>query len=139
MMQRLRHTYGVEHSPNPRAVSYTHLDVYKRQHLALAEAPHPQGTAADKYVDRAEQHVRRALELEPDNALAHNELARIAIARGRFYRAAGYLANGVAVDPGQHVLHVNMNVVFGLAVRQAHFSILGACLVICLLYTSRCV
>lgn len=101
-------------------------------HLALAEALHPQGAAADKYVDRAEQHVRRALELEPDNALAHNELARIAIARGRFYRAAGYLANGVAVDPGQHVLHVNMNVVFGLAVRQAHFSILGACLVIVL-------
>ena len=63
---------------------------------------------------------------------AHNALARIAIARGRYYRAAGYLADGVAVDPDKRVLQANVDVVFGLAVRQAHISVFAACLVIVL-------
>jgi Tfp pilus assembly protein PilF len=96
-------------------------------HLTLAEALHPEGRPVKRDLPRAEHHVRVALELEPDNAFAHNELARIRLAQGRSFAAAGHLSDAVIADPQERAAHQNMDLVFVRAVQLAHYSIAVAC------------
>lgn len=98
-----------------------------KTHLALAEALHPEGARADAQLPRAEEHVRRALQIEPTSAYAHNELARIALARGRRFRAAAHLADAVRSDPRLEAAHANMDVVLGQLIVWAHRGMIGLC------------
>ncbi|MEI2826439.1 MAG: tetratricopeptide repeat protein [Dermatophilaceae bacterium] len=91
-------------------------------HLALVGALFPDGAnPPESDLTRAERHVQLALSLEPGNAIAHNELGRIAMARGQPFAAASALTRAVITDPRQDVALDNISLVFGLMVLRAHY------------------
>ncbi len=93
-------------------------------HLALADALFPEGVKPDdRQLAEAERHVRAALALAPDNASAHNELGRIAMARGEHFAAAAALASSVVTDPRQDAPLANLSMVFGQLVGRAHYVV----------------
>ncbi len=91
-------------------------------HIAMADVLFPDGTRPPKAdLARAEEHLGRALQVEPSNAAALNDLARIHLARGHGVRAAGHLASAVRADPMTEVMQRNMDVVFISLVARAHW------------------
>ncbi len=59
--------------------------------------------------------------------LAHNELARISIGRGKQLTAASHLVDAVRSDPRERAVHANMDVVLGNVILWAHRGMLGLC------------
>lgn len=93
-------------------------------HLALADALFPEGAKpSEAELAEAEHHVREALVLAPGNAIAHNELGRIAMARGQHFAAASALTSAVVSDPRQQVALANISMVFGQLVFRAHYVV----------------
>lgn len=91
-------------------------------HVAVADVLFPDGTKPPKKdLVQAEEQLQRALQIEPDNAAALNDLARIHLARGHGVRAAGHLASAVRADPMVEVVQHNMDVVFISLIRRAHW------------------
>lgn len=91
-------------------------------HIAMADVLFPDGTRPPKAdLVRAEEHLGRALQLEPGSAAALNDLARVHLARGHGVLAAGHLASAVRADPMTEVMQRNMDVVFISLVARAHW------------------
>ncbi|MEO9152705.1 MAG: tetratricopeptide repeat protein [Lapillicoccus sp.] len=91
-------------------------------HIAMADVLFPDGTRPAKAdLARAEEHLGRALQLEPGSAAALNDLARVHLARGHGVLAAGRLASAVRADPMTEVMQRNMDVVFISLVARAHW------------------
>lgn len=91
-------------------------------HLAMADVLFPDGARPPKAdLARAEEHLARALQIEPGSAAALNDLARIHLARGHGVLAAGHLASAVRADPMTEVMQRNMDVVFISLVARAHW------------------
>jgi tetratricopeptide (TPR) repeat protein len=110
---------------------------------AVALAPHEpeahncQGTAALAAGDRKEAAAafKRALALDPQNAVAHNELARTHLGRGRFSNmrpwrlasAARGFAAAAGMDPRLEVSRGNVDVVLRTFIgRTAYFLLIAA-------------
>lgn len=103
-------------------------------HLVLSLALHPEGSRPSRQaLAKAEEHVRIALQLEPGNAYAHNELARIRLAQGRALQAASHLVDAVGADPHDSAPQENMDLVFLRAVQWAHWSLAAECLLFVLI------
>ncbi len=97
-------------------------------HLIMADVLFPEFVKPRKAdLVGAQWHVRRALELEPGNVYARNELARIMMADGRALEAAGVLSAAVGDDPDEQALHINLDLVFGTVVRWAHWGMIALC------------
>ncbi|MEO8827966.1 tetratricopeptide repeat protein [Lapillicoccus sp.] len=97
-----------------------HLDPTSAQsHLAVSDVVMPEGRRPSKAdLSLAQEHVTRALQLEPGNPVALNEMARIQMARGRLVSAAGHLSSSVRSAPGVDVMQRNMDqVLIGLVGR----------------------
>ena len=91
-------------------------------HIAMADALFPEGVRPPKADLRsAETHLVRALQIEPGNAGALNDIGRIQLALGRQVRAAGHLASAVRADPFAEVVQRNMDVVLLGLVARAHW------------------
>ncbi len=91
-------------------------------HIAMAGVLFPDGSRPPKAdLARAEEHLGRALQIEPGSAAALNDLARIHLARGHGVLAAGHLASAVRADPMTEVMQRNMDVVFVTLVARAHW------------------
>lgn len=91
-------------------------------HLVLAETLHPDGVRPPKAdLARIEDHLRRALQLDPDNPAALNGMARLAMARGQYAKAAGHLSSSVRAAPQLEVLHQNMDGVLINLVGVCHW------------------
>ncbi len=90
-----------------------------QSHLAVSDVVMPEGRRPSKAdLALAQEHVTRALQLEPGNPVALNEMARIAMARGRLVSAAGHLSSSVRSAPGAEVMQRNMDqVLIGLVGR----------------------
>lgn len=90
-------------------------------HVAMADALYPEGIRPPKDDLRtAEAHLLRALQIEPGNAAALNDVARVQLALGRQVSAAGHLASAVRADPMAQVVQHNMDVVLLGLVARAH-------------------
>jgi len=80
--------------------------------------------------DEAEAAVQRALELDPQDAAAHNELARLHLRRARFGRAdrlasaATTFANAVQLDPHETVVRTNLDTVLYAFLRRTSWYVL---------------
>jgi Flp pilus assembly protein TadD len=99
-----------------RAVSLAPLDA--RSHMAVGLV-----AARDGRTEEAATSYRRALALEPDNWVAHNELARLMPQGSRFdsgglARAAGGYASAVRANPRAAVSRSNIDVVLHNFLRQ---------------------
>ncbi len=95
-------------------------------HLVLALALYPEGSRPTRRaLAVAEQHVRIALELNPDSAYAHNELARIRLVQGKALQAATHLIAAVGADPHQQAPQENMDLVFLRVVQLAHWTVVA--------------
>lgn len=96
-------------------------------HLALADVLFPDGPRPGRdRLAEAEASVRRALDLDPGDTSALNELARIQIARGRGVSAAGILSQAVGTAPTEEILHRNMDVVLTQMIGVAHWILFFA-------------
>ena len=103
-------------------------------HLVLALALYPEGSRPTRRaLAAAEQHVRIALELNPDSAYAHNELARIRLVQGKALQAATHLVDAVGADPRQRAPQENMDLVFLRAVQLGHWSVVAECVLFLLI------
>jgi len=87
--------------------------------VASAHPDHPdvlaaQGTAARINGRHAEagQHLRRALELQPDNARAANDLALLLMDEGSFADAEKHLRQGLGYHPDHALLHYNLAILY---------------------------
>ncbi|MCI0688138.1 MAG: tetratricopeptide repeat protein [Sporichthyaceae bacterium] len=69
------------------------------------------GLAADKHKRRDEERAayHKALELDPDNAAAMNNLAAMDLNRGRLGRAARQVTAALQMDPHEQVLRANLD------------------------------
>lgn len=65
-------------------------------------------------LDAAEQHLRAALELNPDHPVAHNELGIILRKTGRFAEARRSYEAALAIYPGYHHARRNLGVLCDL-------------------------
>jgi hypothetical protein len=77
-------------------------------------------------LDAAEAAYRRALEIQPDDAVSHNELARVALKRssqspGGLARSAQGFASALAADPRQSVSRNNLEVVLRLSIARGAY------------------
>jgi len=92
-------------------------------HIAMADVRFPEGGPKPPKADLkvAETHLMRALQIEPGNASALNDLARVHLALGHQVRAAGHLASAVRADPMTPVMQQNMDVVFIGLIARAHW------------------
>jgi Flp pilus assembly protein TadD len=108
-------------------------EAYPVARRAVALDPHDAGgfvllgVAADKHNRQDEQRAayRKALELDPGNAIALNNLAAMDLDRGRLGRAARGVTAALRLDPQEHALRTNLDL---LAVRLLR-RLLGAMLV----------
>ncbi len=91
-------------------------------HIAMADVRFPEGAKPPRADLRlAETHLLRALQIEPVNAAALNDLARVQLAMGHQVRAAGHLASAVRADPMTTVMQHNMDIVFIGLIARAHW------------------
>jgi tetratricopeptide (TPR) repeat protein len=91
-------------------------------HLAMSDVRFPDGAKPAKAdLKVAETHLLRALQIEPGNAAALNDLARVHLALGHQVKAAGHLASAVRADPMTPVMQQNMDVVFIGLIARAHW------------------
>jgi Flp pilus assembly protein TadD len=80
--------------------------------------------------DGAEAAYRRALAIDPQNAAAINDLARISLGRGAHADAAGGFRNALATDPSQRAARRNLEVVLQRVARPFSLSVWIACFVL---------
>ena len=129
---------------SPQPVSYTHLDVYKRQDLALNEAEKIAGNMGDEYT--SVEHLFLGMYDKPNAAL--KEIFRaLNVDRNRFLQALETVRAGVRVtsdEPEQTyeaLKKYGYDLVERARARQLD-PVIGRDSEIrnvCLLYTSRCV
>ena len=67
--------------------------------------------AARGRVDEAIAHYRKALEVEPDNAEAHNNPGAALASRGKFDDAIGHYRRALEIEPGNAYAHYNLGFV----------------------------
>ena len=91
-------------------------------HLGISVALVPPGSEPQRDdLDRAEQHVRRALAIDPDLAAAHNELGRLLMAKNQPFAATSSFTRAVHADPQADVPLANVSQVFARLVSRSHF------------------
>jgi Flp pilus assembly protein TadD len=88
---------------------------------ALSAAGNPGG---------AEEAYRRALAIDPQNAPAINDLARISLGRGSHADAAGGFRNALATDPSQRAARRNLEVVLQRVARPFSLAVWIVCVVL---------
>jgi tetratricopeptide (TPR) repeat protein len=69
--------------------------------------------------ETAERSLRKALEENPDNAIAHNNLGYILLQRGQLEQAKQHFLRSIAADPDQRDAENNLS---GLLIRQRDFE-----------------
>ena len=120
---------------NTRSASAEALRIAER---ALTLAPHETqahltfaiASEASGRPDEAEAAVRRALELDPQDAAAHNELARLHLRRARFGRvdrlatAATTFGTAVRLDPRETIIRRNLDAVLYSFLRRTSWYVL---------------
>ena len=94
-------------------------------HLAMSVALVPPGSAPQRDdLDRAEQHVRQALAIDPGSVAAHNELGRLLLAKNQPFAATSSFTRAVHADPRADVPLANVSRVFARLVLRSHFLLL---------------
>jgi len=83
-------------------------------HALIGEARAEQGQE-----DAAEEHLRRALAINPSLSLAHNSLGRIIGRKGRLVEAKEHFREAIRLDPGLASAHMNLAIVLA---REGKFS-----------------
>lgn len=99
-------------------------------HLADAHLAVGDVALAASRLDDAEDSFRRALDIDPENAAAHNELARVQLKRRRFGHASGLarattgLATAIRLDPQSEVSRRNLDIALNLFMARAAAGIM---------------
>ncbi|MEP6797238.1 MAG: tetratricopeptide repeat protein, partial [Lapillicoccus sp.] len=96
-------------------------------HVLVADLAYPPENAVNaRGLDIAEEALRRALELDPQNSTAMNNLARVRLRRSKRLGAMSGFSDALTADPQNEVALHNIGVVLGGFLRPAHWLILGA-------------
>lgn len=103
-------------------------------HLLMAQLAHPTTGTGPDGLRVAEAALRRTLELDPTNAAALNDLARIQLRRRRSLRAIAGFSDALTADPHNEVALHNVAVVLTGWLRPAHWITLAALYVSLLLF-----